>query len=171
MEPSSSDREKSLTPLPFPSGFSISFLYCTPQRVSFQYVFLIVYLVLRVDGDVEHYLIHQCNSKYVLADAYEFGSLEDLVSCFRDELFYGKTKLRYPVTPQLVERFCLVREERINKRNKLATEPKRDWDLLQTVVCIILSLQVDLSTCDSEQYCDVSMIGQIFVLFVHMQWS
>ncbi len=126
MEPSSSDREKSLTPLPFPSGFSISFLYCTPQRVSFQYVFLIVYLVLRVDGDVEHYLIHQCNSKYVLADAYEFGSLEDLVSCFRDELFYGKTKLRYPVTPQLVERFCLVREERIDKRNKLATEPKRD---------------------------------------------
>ncbi len=117
MEPSSSDREKSLTPLPFPSGFSISFLYCTPQRVSFQYVFLIVYLVLRVDGDVEHYLIHQYNSKYVLADTYEFGSLEDLVSCFRDELFYGKTKLRYPVTPQLVERFCLVREERIDKRN------------------------------------------------------
>uniref|UniRef100_A0A671L5V3 Phosphoinositide phospholipase C n=1 Tax=Sinocyclocheilus anshuiensis TaxID=1608454 RepID=A0A671L5V3_9TELE len=79
-----------------------------------------------VDGDVEHYLIYKYNSKYVLADAYEFGSLEDLVSCFRDELFYGKTKLRYPVTPQLVERFCMVREERIDKRNKLATEPKRD---------------------------------------------
>uniref|UniRef100_A0A671KZN5 Phosphoinositide phospholipase C n=1 Tax=Sinocyclocheilus anshuiensis TaxID=1608454 RepID=A0A671KZN5_9TELE len=79
-----------------------------------------------IDGDVEHYLIYKYNSKYVLADAYEFGSLEDLVSCFRDELFYGKTKLRYPVTPQLVERFCMVREERIDKRNKLATEPKRD---------------------------------------------
>lgn len=74
-------------------------------------MFLIVYLVLRVDGDVEHYPIYQYNSRYVLADAYEFGSLEDLVSCFRDELFYGKTKLRYPVTPQLVERFCLVSEE------------------------------------------------------------
>ncbi|KAF4101228.1 1-phosphatidylinositol 4,5-bisphosphate phosphodiesterase gamma-2 [Onychostoma macrolepis] len=64
-------------------------------------------LSIRVDGDVEHYLVYQYNSKYVLADTYEFGSLEDLVSCFRDELFYGKTKLRYPVTPQLVERFCL----------------------------------------------------------------
>uniref|UniRef100_A0A673G1J3 Phosphoinositide phospholipase C n=1 Tax=Sinocyclocheilus rhinocerous TaxID=307959 RepID=A0A673G1J3_9TELE len=83
-------------------------------------------LSIRVDGDVEHYMIYKYNSKYVLADAYEFGSLEDLVSCFRDELFYGKTKLRYPVTPQLVERFCMVREERIDKRNKLATEPKRD---------------------------------------------
>ncbi|XP_059421176.1 1-phosphatidylinositol 4,5-bisphosphate phosphodiesterase gamma-2 isoform X1 [Carassius carassius] len=65
-------------------------------------------LSIRVEGDVEHYLIYQHNSKYVLADAYEFGSLEDLVSCFRDKLFYGKTKLRYPVTPQLVERFCMV---------------------------------------------------------------
>uniref|UniRef100_A0A8C2BC84 Phosphoinositide phospholipase C n=1 Tax=Cyprinus carpio TaxID=7962 RepID=A0A8C2BC84_CYPCA len=67
-------------------------------------------LSIRVEGDVEHYLIYQNNSKYVLADAYEFGSLEDLVSCFRDKVFYGKTKLRYPVTPQLVDRFCMVRE-------------------------------------------------------------
>ncbi|KTG40147.1 hypothetical protein cypCar_00012320, partial [Cyprinus carpio] len=65
-------------------------------------------LSIRVEGDVEHYLIYQNNSKYVLADAYEFGNLEDLVSCFRDKVFYGKTKLRYPVTPQLVDRFCMV---------------------------------------------------------------
>ncbi|KAL1257010.1 hypothetical protein QQF64_012555 [Cirrhinus molitorella] len=65
-------------------------------------------LSIRVDGVVEHYQIHQDNNKYVLADAYEFGSLEELVSCFRGQLFYGKTKLRYPVTPQLVERFCMV---------------------------------------------------------------
>ncbi|XP_050991673.1 1-phosphatidylinositol 4,5-bisphosphate phosphodiesterase gamma-2 isoform X2 [Labeo rohita] len=65
-------------------------------------------LSIRVDGDVEHYHIHQHDSKYVLADAYEFGSLEDLVSCFRNQLFFGKTKLRYPVTPQLVERFCMM---------------------------------------------------------------
>lgn len=135
MEPSSSDKEKSLTALPFPSGSSIisfSLLYCIPRRhvLSSQYVFLFVYVLLRVEGDVEHYLIYQHNSKYVLADAYEFGSLEDLVSCFRDKLFYGKTKLRYPVTPQLVERFCMVREERIDKRSKLATETKRDTKIV-----------------------------------------
>ncbi|XP_067276341.1 1-phosphatidylinositol 4,5-bisphosphate phosphodiesterase gamma-2 [Pseudorasbora parva] len=64
-------------------------------------------LSIRVDGDIEHYLICRHKSKYVLADIYEFFSIKDLVSCFREQLFYGKIKLRYPVTPQLVERFCM----------------------------------------------------------------
>ncbi|XP_056335007.1 1-phosphatidylinositol 4,5-bisphosphate phosphodiesterase gamma-2 isoform X2 [Danio aesculapii] len=64
-------------------------------------------LSIRFEGDIEHYKICRNSSKYVLADAYEFFGLEDMVSCFRNQLFYGKTKLRYPVTPQLVDRFCM----------------------------------------------------------------
>nr|XP_021323447.1 1-phosphatidylinositol 4,5-bisphosphate phosphodiesterase gamma-2 [Danio rerio] len=64
-------------------------------------------LSIRSEGDIKHYKIFRKSSKYVLADAYEFFSLEDMVSCFRNQQFAGKTKLRYPVTPQLVERFCM----------------------------------------------------------------
>ncbi|ROL43392.1 1-phosphatidylinositol 4,5-bisphosphate phosphodiesterase gamma-2 [Anabarilius grahami] len=64
-------------------------------------------LSIRVGGVIEHYRIYRYNSKYVLPDIYEFFSLEDMVSCFREQLFNGKIKLRYPVTPQLVERFCM----------------------------------------------------------------
>uniref|UniRef100_A0A8C1AJ95 Phosphoinositide phospholipase C n=1 Tax=Cyprinus carpio carpio TaxID=630221 RepID=A0A8C1AJ95_CYPCA len=96
-------------------------------------------LSIRVEGDVEHYLIYQNNSKYVLADAYEFGNLEDLVSCFRDKVFYGKTKLRYPVTPQLVDRFCMVRE--VAKDNPLGDQCKGVVDISKcTVGEIVLPL-------------------------------
>ncbi|KAK9958816.1 hypothetical protein ABG768_010916 [Culter alburnus] len=84
-------------------------------------------LSIRVEGVIEHYLICRYNSKYVLPDIYEFFSLEDMVSCFREQLFNGKIKLRYPVTPQLVERFCME----------------------------------DLSTCDSELYSEVCVVGQV----------
>ncbi|XP_043120316.1 1-phosphatidylinositol 4,5-bisphosphate phosphodiesterase gamma-2 isoform X2 [Puntigrus tetrazona] len=101
-------------------------------------------LSVRFDGDVEHYLIYQYNSKYVLTDAYEFGSLEDLVSCFRRELFYGKTKLRYPVTPQLAARFCLVdlskydyeQYSEVSKDNPLGDQCKGVVDISKcTVAC------------------------------------
>uniref|UniRef100_A0A8C2FUS8 Phosphoinositide phospholipase C n=1 Tax=Cyprinus carpio TaxID=7962 RepID=A0A8C2FUS8_CYPCA len=96
-------------------------------------------LSIRFLRDVEHYLIYQNNSKYVLADAYEFGSLEDLVSCFRDKVFYGKTKLRYPVTPQLVDRFCMVRE--VAKDNPLGDQCKGVVDISKcTVGKIVLPL-------------------------------
>ncbi|XDV29019.1 hypothetical protein PO909_032200 [Leuciscus waleckii] len=64
-------------------------------------------LSIRVEGDIKHYLICKHNSKYVLADNYEFFSLEDMVRCFREHIFHDKIKLRYPVTPQLVERFYM----------------------------------------------------------------
>ncbi|XP_051727157.1 1-phosphatidylinositol 4,5-bisphosphate phosphodiesterase gamma-2 isoform X3 [Ctenopharyngodon idella] len=64
-------------------------------------------LSVRVEGVIKHYLIYRYNGKYVLADIYEFFRLEDMVSCFREQLFIGKIKLRYPVTPQLVERICM----------------------------------------------------------------
>ncbi|XP_051513104.1 1-phosphatidylinositol 4,5-bisphosphate phosphodiesterase gamma-2 isoform X4 [Myxocyprinus asiaticus] len=61
-------------------------------------------LSIRVEGDINHYLINKDGIKYVLAEAYEFFSLEEMVSYFREEPFNGKIKLRYPVTPELVER-------------------------------------------------------------------
>ncbi|XP_077049684.1 1-phosphatidylinositol 4,5-bisphosphate phosphodiesterase gamma-2 isoform X2 [Siphateles boraxobius] len=62
-------------------------------------------LSVRVQGHIKHFLIYRHNSKYVLADTYEFISLEDMVRCFREHILQDKIKLRYPVTPQLVVRF------------------------------------------------------------------
>ncbi|RXN24738.1 1-phosphatidylinositol 4,5-bisphosphate phosphodiesterase gamma-2-like protein [Labeo rohita] len=100
-------------------------------------------LSIRVDGDVEHYHIHQHDSKYVLADAYEFGSLEDLVSCFRNQLFFGKTKLRYPVTPQLVERFCMMDLSTCDQYSEVAKDNPLG-DRCKGVV--------DISKCTVENY-------------------
>ena len=46
---------------------------------------------------------------YVLGTTTEFESLVELVNYFRKKPLYRKIKLRYPVTPDLVRRFSLVR--------------------------------------------------------------
>lgn len=45
---------------------------------------------------------------YLLGTTTEFESLVELVNYFRKKPLYRKIKLRYPVTPELVERFSHV---------------------------------------------------------------
>lgn len=59
---------------------------------------------------VKHCRIHKEGSLYVLGTSSEFESLMELVDYFRNKPLYRKIKLRYPVTPELVERFSSVRK-------------------------------------------------------------
>lgn len=60
---------------------------------------------------VKHCRIHKEGSMYVLGTSSEFESLLELVDYFRKKPLYRKIKLRYPVTPELVERFSSVRNK------------------------------------------------------------
>lgn len=64
----------------------------------------------RVEGNIEHFLIYTNEkNKYVLGH-YEYSSLEAMVNDFRKKPVKFNIKLRYPVTPELVARFCRVRQ-------------------------------------------------------------
>ncbi|KAK3569788.1 hypothetical protein QTP86_004591 [Hemibagrus guttatus] len=65
-------------------------------------------ITFRGEGMVKHCRIHKEGSLYVLGSSSEFESLVELVSYFRKKPLYRKTKLRYPVTPELVERFSMT---------------------------------------------------------------
>lgn len=49
---------------------------------------------------------------YLLGTTTEFESLVDLVEYFRKKPLYRKIKLRYPVTPELVDHFSTVSSTR-----------------------------------------------------------
>uniref|UniRef100_A0A8C2JJA4 Phosphoinositide phospholipase C n=1 Tax=Cyprinus carpio TaxID=7962 RepID=A0A8C2JJA4_CYPCA len=65
-------------------------------------------ITFRGEGMVKHCRIHKEGSMYVLGTSSEFESLLELVDYFRKKPLYRKIKLRYPVTPELVERFSSV---------------------------------------------------------------
>uniref|UniRef100_A0A672PCB3 Phosphoinositide phospholipase C n=1 Tax=Sinocyclocheilus grahami TaxID=75366 RepID=A0A672PCB3_SINGR len=65
-------------------------------------------ITFRGEGIVKHCRIHKEGSMYVLGTSSEFESLLELVDYFRKKPLYRKIKLRYPVTPELVERFSSV---------------------------------------------------------------
>lgn len=65
-------------------------------------------ITFRGEGLVKHCRIHKDGSMYILGTSSEFDSLVGLVDYFRKKPLYRKTKLRYPVTPELVERFSLI---------------------------------------------------------------
>ncbi|XP_017321040.1 1-phosphatidylinositol 4,5-bisphosphate phosphodiesterase gamma-2 [Ictalurus punctatus] len=65
-------------------------------------------ITFRGEGMVKHCRIHKEGSLYVLGSSSEFESLVELVNYFRKKPLYRKTKLRYPVTPELVERFSMT---------------------------------------------------------------
>lgn len=65
-------------------------------------------LFFRGDGKVKHCRIQKEGSLYLLGTTSEFESLVELVSYFRKKPLYRKIKLRYPVTPELVDRFSTV---------------------------------------------------------------
>ncbi|XP_072551841.1 1-phosphatidylinositol 4,5-bisphosphate phosphodiesterase gamma-2 [Salminus brasiliensis] len=64
-------------------------------------------ITFRGEGMVKHCRIHREGSMYVLGTSSEFESLVELVNYFRKKPLYRKIKLRYPVTPELVERFSM----------------------------------------------------------------
>lgn len=62
-------------------------------------------ITFRGDGKVKHCRIQKDGNTYLLGTTTEFESLVELVNYFRKKPLYRKIKLRYPVTPELVERF------------------------------------------------------------------
>lgn len=62
-------------------------------------------ITFRGDGMVKHCRIQKEGSMFLLGTTTEFESLVELVNYFRKKPLYRKIKLRYPVTPELVERF------------------------------------------------------------------
>ncbi|XP_052008417.1 1-phosphatidylinositol 4,5-bisphosphate phosphodiesterase gamma-2 [Xyrauchen texanus] len=65
-------------------------------------------ITFRGEGMVKHCRIHKDGSMYVLGTSSEFESLVELVEYFRKKPLYRKIKLRYPVTPELVDRFSSI---------------------------------------------------------------
>ncbi|XP_026865469.2 1-phosphatidylinositol 4,5-bisphosphate phosphodiesterase gamma-2 isoform X4 [Electrophorus electricus] len=63
-------------------------------------------ITFRGESMVKHCRIHKDGAMYVLGTTSEFESLVELVNYYRKKPLYRKIKLRYPVTPELVERFC-----------------------------------------------------------------
>uniref|UniRef100_A0A3Q2P880 1-phosphatidylinositol 4,5-bisphosphate phosphodiesterase gamma n=1 Tax=Fundulus heteroclitus TaxID=8078 RepID=A0A3Q2P880_FUNHE len=62
-------------------------------------------ITFRGDGKVKHCRIQKEGNVYLLGTTTEFESLVELVNYFKKKPLYRKIKLRYPVTPELVERF------------------------------------------------------------------
>ncbi|CAJ1057003.1 -phosphatidylinositol 4%2C5-bisphosphate phosphodiesterase gamma-2 [Xyrichtys novacula] len=67
-------------------------------------------ITFRGDGKVKHCRIQKKGSTYLLGTTTEFESLVELVNYFRKKPLYRKIKLRYPVTPELVERFSTEKD-------------------------------------------------------------
>ncbi|XP_029009964.1 1-phosphatidylinositol 4,5-bisphosphate phosphodiesterase gamma-2-like [Betta splendens] len=67
-------------------------------------------ITFRGDGKVKHCRIQKEGNLYLLGTTTEFQSLVELVNYFRKKPLYRKIKLRYPVTPELVERFSTMKD-------------------------------------------------------------
>lgn len=103
-----------------PDSFAITFRCGDTQLDHCFYFFLPLVLVflfffsslfIRGDGKVKHCRIQKEGNLYLLGTTSEFESLVELVSYFRKKPLYRKIKLRYPVTPELVDRFSTVSSE------------------------------------------------------------
>lgn len=100
-----------------PDSFAITFK-CSDtfnlNSIFLQYIYICVYIKQpsclsdRGDGKVKHCRIQTEGTRYLLGTTTYFDSLVELVSYFRKKPLYRKIKLRYPVTPELVERFSTV---------------------------------------------------------------
>ncbi|XP_041794978.1 1-phosphatidylinositol 4,5-bisphosphate phosphodiesterase gamma-2-like [Chelmon rostratus] len=67
-------------------------------------------ITFRGDGKVKHCRIQKEGNMYLLGTTTEFESLVELVNYFRKKPLYRKIKLRYPVTPELVDRFSTEKD-------------------------------------------------------------
>uniref|UniRef100_A0A7N6FHD9 Phosphoinositide phospholipase C n=1 Tax=Anabas testudineus TaxID=64144 RepID=A0A7N6FHD9_ANATE len=68
-------------------------------------------ITFRGDGKVKHCRIQKEGNMYLLGTTTEFESLVELVNYFRKKPLYRKIKLRYPVTPELVDLDCTPQEK------------------------------------------------------------
>uniref|UniRef100_A0A7N6C0U5 Phosphoinositide phospholipase C n=1 Tax=Anabas testudineus TaxID=64144 RepID=A0A7N6C0U5_ANATE len=75
------------------------------------------------DGKVKHCRIQKEGNMYLLGTTTEFESLVELVNYFRKKPLYRKIKLRYPVTPELVDRFSTPQSTVRALYNYQATRP------------------------------------------------
>uniref|UniRef100_H3C2R3 1-phosphatidylinositol 4,5-bisphosphate phosphodiesterase gamma n=1 Tax=Tetraodon nigroviridis TaxID=99883 RepID=H3C2R3_TETNG len=80
-------------------------------------------ITFKGDGKVKHCRIQKEGTRYLLGTTTYFESLVELVSYFRNRPLYRKIKLRYPVTPELVERFSMGKECASLYSMKMYVEP------------------------------------------------
>lgn len=78
---------------------------------------------------MKHCRIQKEGPRYLLGTTTEFDSLVELVNYFRKKPLYRKIKLRYPVTPELVERFSMVslREQQLSGLQGGGRHPGSLW--------------------------------------------
>lgn len=62
----------------------------------------------RARGKVKHCRINKDGRHFVLGTSAYFESLVELVSYYEKHALYRKMRLRYPVTPELLERYNMV---------------------------------------------------------------
>lgn len=62
----------------------------------------------RARGKVKHCRINRDGRHFVLGTSAYFESLVELVSYYKKHTLYRKMRLRYPVTPELLERYNMV---------------------------------------------------------------
>ncbi|XP_075994360.1 1-phosphatidylinositol 4,5-bisphosphate phosphodiesterase gamma-2 [Genypterus blacodes] len=80
-------------------------------------------ITFRGDGKVKHCRIQREANMYLLGTTTEFESLVELVNYFRKKPLYRKIKLRYPVTPELVDHFSTEKDCASTYDIKMYVEP------------------------------------------------
>ncbi|XP_061533197.1 1-phosphatidylinositol 4,5-bisphosphate phosphodiesterase gamma-2 isoform X4 [Phycodurus eques] len=80
-------------------------------------------ITFRGDGKVKHCRIQKEGNVYLLGTTTEFESLVEMVNYFKKKPLYRKTKLRYPVTPDLVDRFSTDKDTASLYEMKTYVEP------------------------------------------------
>uniref|UniRef100_A0AAQ4PB67 Phosphoinositide phospholipase C n=1 Tax=Gasterosteus aculeatus aculeatus TaxID=481459 RepID=A0AAQ4PB67_GASAC len=90
-------------------------------------------ITFRGDGKVKHCRVQKEGNMYLLGTTTEFESLVDLVEYFRKKPLYRKIKLRYPVTPELVDHFSTEKDCAFLYEVKTYVEPNEIEPILVTV--------------------------------------
>ncbi|KAK9517244.1 hypothetical protein VZT92_025129 [Zoarces viviparus] len=99
-------------------------------------------ITFRGDGKVKHCRIQKDGNMYLLGTTTEFESLVDLVNYFRKKPLYRKIKLRYPVTPELVDHFSTEKDCASLYEVKTYVEPNEiEPSLPQSTVRAVYSYQ------------------------------
>ncbi|XP_061577281.1 1-phosphatidylinositol 4,5-bisphosphate phosphodiesterase gamma-2 isoform X2 [Cololabis saira] len=99
-------------------------------------------ITFRGDGKVKHCRIQKEGNMYLLGTTTEFDSLVELVNYFKKKPLYRKIKLRYPVTPDLVDRFSTEKNCASLYASKTYVEPNEiEPALPQNTVSAIYSYQ------------------------------
>uniref|UniRef100_A0A673BF19 Phosphoinositide phospholipase C n=1 Tax=Sphaeramia orbicularis TaxID=375764 RepID=A0A673BF19_9TELE len=103
-------------------------------------------ITFRGDGKVKHCRIQKEGNMYLLGTTTEFESLVELVNYFRKNPLYRKIKLRYPVTPELVDRFSTEKDCASLYEVKTYVEPNEIQPTLpQSTVKAVYSYQAKRS--------------------------